>query len=247
VIVADEGATLRLVTQNDHAALSADLLGAWRSIADLPERRLLLEATRRHDNGWRETDAAPRIDARGRPRDFLAVEPAERRRLWERGMDRYRDHEPACALLIVEHAIWLHRDAGDDPEIAALAEGARERREDLLSRIPSGRDLVERLYPWLRLADDLSLRICWGRDGAFELDATGSQHGGWRGRLAAAAGDSMLWNIELAPFPLAGTTTFRFSCRHIPNRHYRDDPDLASTLLESRWLEARARLLPATG
>ena len=247
MIVTEAGTDWLLVTQNDHAALAADLLGAWRELARLRERELLLRATRLHDNGWRETDSAPRVDPGGAPQDFLTVPAGERRRLWERGMDRYRTTDPPCALLIAEHAIWLHRDSVGDSELAALLASARARREELLAEVPRGQNLADELYPWLRLADDLSLRSCWGRMGRFAVDQPdgvpllqGSLEPGTErreSRVGAGPGSlaSVLWKLGISPFPLAGTTTFSVRCRRIPRRPYRDDTDLGTSLAQARW------------
>ena len=53
-------------------------------------------------------------------------------------------------------------------------------------------------------------------------------------------GDRLL----LDPFPLAGSTTFEISCRHIPQRDYRSDTDLAMELATARWEKTSVRLLP---
>jgi hypothetical protein len=253
MIVAEAGADWRLVTQNDHAAFAAELLGAWRSLARAPWRDLLLRATRLHDNGWRETDSAPRIDPRGAPQSFLSVPAAERHRLWERGMDRYRATDPACALLIVEHALWLHRDGG---ELTALLAAARSRREELLADVPQGANLLAALYPWLRLADDLSLRSCWGRRGRFTIhdpDGGASVRGSLAPRsdpdeaLDHGRASSTSWNLSLDPFPLAGATTFSVRCRWIARRPYRDDTDLGTTLAVAHWGALSVQVGPMPG
>jgi hypothetical protein len=243
MIVADDGGSWLLVTQNDHAVLAADLLTCWPALATAPRRDLLLRATRLHDNGWRETDSAPRIDAHGRPQDFLAVPPAARHELWERGMDRYRDSDPACALLIVAHALWLHRDDGGDPELAGLVRDAESRRAELAERVEQAGELVDELYPWLRVADDLSLRACWGREEPFEIELPTPSRQILRGRLRRSA-DSNSWKITLAPFPFAGATTFRVPCRRLPRQRFARDTDLAIALAAERWDELRLRVEP---
>jgi hypothetical protein len=54
VIVRDEGDTLLLITQPDHARLAEQILAAIRSepVLDSPDRSVILLATREHDNGW---------------------------------------------------------------------------------------------------------------------------------------------------------------------------------------------------
>ena len=241
-----DGQEWLVVTQTDHAALAADLLSAWRSLAPVPDRELLLRATRRHDNGWQEADSAPRVDAGGSPLDFLRLPSRDRRKLWERGMDRYLHSEPECALLIVEHAISLHRDRRPDSEIETLLDGALRRRDELLAEIPGGDGLLATLYPWLRIADDLSLRACMGLPlTPVELAAP---EGPIRCSLlrpgAAPAPSRSPWRLALAPFPLAGTTGFPLRCRRIPRRAYRSDADLATTLAQARWLDLSLRVEP---
>lgn len=234
-----------VVTQNDHAALAADLLTSWRSLAPLPDRELLLRATRRHDNGWREADSAPRVDAGGSPLDFLRLPSRDRRTLWERGMDRYRQSEPECALLIVEHAISLHRERRADSEIESLLDGALQRRDELLAEVPGGDRLLAVLYPWLRIADDLSLRACLGHPlTSVELD---TPEGPIRCSVRPGSGPAPSrcpWRLVLAPFPFAGSTGLPVRCRRIPRRAYRSDADLAGTLAQARWLDLSLRVEP---
>ena len=49
---------LLLITQPDHAALSAAIMGRWRrdGLPAHPRREWLLLATREHDAGWAEVD-----------------------------------------------------------------------------------------------------------------------------------------------------------------------------------------------
>src|SRR6187401_2294836 len=90
MIVASGSARHLVITQPDHARFSAELLSLWRALADHPRREELLFAVREHDNGWRETDAAPHWDAeQGRPHDFLSLPRTERIELWQRGTARF--------------------------------------------------------------------------------------------------------------------------------------------------------------
>ena len=106
------GASLLLVTQPDHAHFAGSLLALWTAdgLPAHPRRSEILFAGREHDNGWRETDAAPRCDpARHRPHDFLTLSPADRIEIWRRGVHRYSGARPYAALLIHQHAVELHR------------------------------------------------------------------------------------------------------------------------------------------
>src|SRR5947199_5589429 len=119
MIVYDEGETLLLVTQPDHAHFTGELLALWRAdgLPDHPRRADLLFAGREHDNGWREADAAPHCDLeRGRPHDFMSIPREERIAIWERGTARFAGSQPYASLLITRHALTLHGDRREQPE-----------------------------------------------------------------------------------------------------------------------------------
>ncbi len=235
MIVADEGSEYLIVTQNDHAHLSAEILSLWRSdgLPDHPRRADLLFAVREHDNGWRETDAAPRRNPEtGRPHDFLSLAREDRVELWERGTARYAGERPYPALLITRHAYQLHRSR-DRESWGDFLEFLEELQRGLLEASGVPEETVQEDYHWLDLADLLSLAICNRWEDPFERYGT-------RGRLR---GETLL----LDPFPLAGTTTFKVPCRRIPRRPYASDADLGGELAAARWGELRVRVAPLQG
>ncbi len=235
--------TLQIITQNDHAHFAAELLSLWRrdGLPEHPRRRQILLAAREHDNGWREADAAPRADPQtGRPLDFGAVPQELRREIWRRGVARTdAGREPWTALLILQHAIHLHRDRRSAAWSGLRGEWV-ELRAELLETAGADLETLERDYRWIALADLLSLALCsapWGAgreryrwQRAFELHGTGAE-------VRPQA-------LSLEPFPLAGTTTFRIPCRRIPARRYRGDADLGTELAAARWAELAVRVAP---
>ncbi len=238
MIVVDEGDSLLLVTQPDHARLAGELVALWREdgLPDHPRRSDLIFAVREHDNGWREADAAPTSDpaAGGVPYDFRSLPDGGRREIWSRGTRRFAADRPYAALLVTLHALALFRDREGDPDWEGPLAAWRERRDELAER--SGADLEEaaRDYRFLELADAASLAVCTRGERTFERKWP---DGARRGRFEAAS-DSLF----LAPFPLAGATTFRVPCRHIPKRLYRGDADLGGELAAARWGELRVRV-----
>jgi hypothetical protein len=223
---------LLAITQNDHACFASELLALFR-IGGLPEhahRRELLFATREHDNGWRETDAAPSCDSEGRPHDFLSLPVPRRQELWRRGVERFRGTEPRASALILAHAINLHREREEEgfPELVAAW---REEQESLFDEEDIDGREIEEEYRWLDLADQLSLALSsrWQRSFeayGFRIECSGDQ-------------------LTLDPFPLAGATRFEISCRRIPRRTYRGDGDLAVELASARWQSLPVRVAPA--
>ncbi|MEJ2085569.1 MAG: DUF3891 family protein [Acidobacteriota bacterium] len=231
MIIIDEGPTLRFITQPDHARFSSQLLELW--LADgLPrhrDREQLLFAVREHDNGWREADAAPRVDPESaKAHDFLSFPDAERLEVWKRGVDRYADSGSYATLLILEHARVLHSPTA--PHWQTFLDELDERRVELLDQLNIGEPRLEADYRLLRLADKLSLAVCnkWQDPDQFS---------GYEFR----SGDGFL---SLRPFPLAGATTFSIPCRHIANRPFSGDADLGGELAAAAWQEASVRVQP---
>jgi hypothetical protein len=236
MIVRDHGSELVLVTQPDHARFAGELMGLWREAPLVDHRRRddLLFAVREHDNGWRETDAAPLCDPeRGRPHDFLSIPAAERAAIWSRGTRRFEERRPYAALLITLHALAVDPappgGAGGDGELRAELV---ERRDRLLAAAGVRRREAARDRRLLDLADLLSLAACSGwRDP--------QERHGVRARF-----DPEIHTLCLDPFPLAGATTFRVPCRRLPARRYAGDADLGGELAAARWQELAIRVVP---
>jgi hypothetical protein len=236
MIVVPEGGELLLISQPDHAHLASELLSLWRAggLPEHPRRGELLFAVREHDNGWREADAAPRVDpGTGRPCAFLSFPLPARFEVWERGIDRFAAERPHTAMLIARHGFELHRSRRDDPAWTEFLTGLEERYRELLAAAGISGEETDADYTFLDLADALSLAACnrWGqrfRRGGVEAELEGN-------------------SLRLDPFPLAGTTTFRVPCRWIPDRRYAGDADLAVELARTRWEETPVKVAPGRG
>ncbi len=231
MIISHHGEELVCITQGDHAHLAAELLSLFRvdELIEHPRRSSLLRAVREHDNGWRELDAAPPADAaRGRPLDFRSVPSALRRHLWTRGCERLRDDDPYVALLITLHALHLHRDRVGDPEWDEWTETHEMARDELLDEVGVSAPEAAADHAWLRLADACSLAACEAAGAVGESAGEAFETDGYRG---LATFDT----LQLDPFPLAGRTTLRVTCRRIPDSRYGDAPELGRALARARW------------
>lgn len=232
----DTSARHLVITQPDHARFSAELLSLWRALADHPRREELLFAVREHDNGWRETDAAPHWDAeQGRPHDFLSLPRTERIELWQRGTARFAGEHPYASLLIVRHAVRLHRERSGE-EWQAFREYLDELYRGLAEETNAPEEQVDADYRWLDLADLISLAVCNGWSEPFGRY-------GFQGQLLTR---EQAGTLRLDPFPLAGATAFRIPCRRIPARAYRGDADLGGELAAARWEDLRVRVAPGS-
>ena len=232
MIVVPKESSFLLVTQPDHAHLAGEILSLWRAdgLPDNPRRDDLLFAAREHDNGWREADAAPRWDAeRGRPHDFITLPARERIAVWERGVCRFAAERPYASLLIARHALNLFGGRRGEEEWDRLLDFLTDFENGLIERTGVEPETLEEDYRWLDLADQISLAACaqWrepaGRYGVHIAPSDGA--------------------IGIAPFPLAGATTFRVACRRIPRRACRGDADLGGELAAARWEERPVRIV----
>jgi len=231
MIAVPEKDHFRLITQPDHAHFSGELLSLWRAggLPEHPRRDGLLFAAREHDNGWREADAAPRWDSgRGRPHDFITLPARDRAEVWERGTCRFAAERPYAALLITRHALNLFGGRRQEEEWAPLLAFLDDFERSLLEETGASREDLEADYPWIDLADLISLAACNGWRDPVE------RHG-----MRVEPRDGA---IGLSPFPLAGATTFRVPCRRIPRRGYRGDADLGGELATARWEEMSVRV-----
>lgn len=235
VIVATDPADtgrLLLITQPDHARFSAEMLSLWRTngLPAHPRRAELLFAVREHDNGWRETDAAPHWDPeRGRPHDFLSLPREERIELWQRGTSRFAGEHPYASLLVTRHAIRLHQGRQGE-EWQPFLDYLDELHSGLIEATGADPEEAEADYRWLDLTDLISLAVCNRWSAPFERY-------GFRGHFRDAT-------LHLDPFPLAGATAFRIPCRRIPDRSYQGDADLGGELAAARWEELAVRIAP---
>jgi hypothetical protein len=165
VIVRSAGTSRLLITQPDHAALSARIMREWRAggFPDAPRRSDILLAIAEHDNGWREVDAAPLMDeATGRIHDFVTAPDAIKRELWPRGVDRLAG-TPYAAALVAQHAVHVYRHKRGEAEWAPFFTQMEAMRDRYLhAAAPLTLDDLLRDYVFVRIGDLASLTFCNG-------------------------------------------------------------------------------------
>jgi hypothetical protein len=243
MIVTDEADGWRLITQPDHARFSGELLRLWRGaeLSAHPRREAIVFAGREHDNGWRETDAAPSWNHEaGRPHDFLSLPQAPRIEVWLRGTARFAEQHPYASLLVCLHALNFHQRRGDEAW-DRMIDLLEERRDGLLAATGSDLGSARADYRFVRLADAASLAVCAANSAPFEHPLP--QVGGTRetptitGRFDPATA-----TLHLAPLPLAGATSFEIPMRQLPRRSHSGDADLGGALAAERWTRLTVRV-----
>ncbi len=206
MIVRDLGDAWQVVLQTDHADLSAAFARAWGTLLPPP----LVVATERHDDGWAVWEQAPRLDADGKPINFLEVDIQSHLAFYRAGIAAITEQDEDAGLLVSMHGAGIYRQRyGLDPGLG-LARAA-EAQDDIDAFVAEqeakfGGVLGDRRrdYELLQLFDRLSLYFCM-REGD-EADLQGY-------RLEPIAP----WHVRLTPFPFEeGPALFSLTRRRIP-------------------------------
>ena len=243
-----------LLTQPDHAALSGIFAERWGSttgpFAPVRDREAVLYAAREHDIGWTEWEAAPTVDAAGRPRHFLEMPVAEVLPVWRRGPRRAAEHDPYSGILVSLHATRIFqprfehgRDASDERESLRIFLKEQEAlRSHLRKKVTPDEGTLQAHSALVGLWDRLSLLLCCGPIPPAVLGAVPAREGTVdiqvvpEGELSAA----------LDPYPFTGGPLCgEVSARRIPARAYPTDQALRRALAEAPTVSLEFLLHPA--
>jgi len=161
MIVRRGDSVVHLITQPDHAALARRIMEHWTPLSAEPRRASILLAIGEHDNGWRELDAQPTIDANGQIVDFVSAPAAPKQAVWPRGVARLAA-DPLAAALVAHHAVTVYdRFRGEEAWRGFFPEMEDLRGQFLARTELSHQDLL-RDYVYVRLGDLISLTFCAG-------------------------------------------------------------------------------------
>jgi hypothetical protein len=245
MIVRASGRDLLVITQPDHAALSADLLQRFALVdfTGSPTREAVLLATRHHDIGWEDVDSRPRVNtATGAPYDFLTLPPDVRQGLWPRAVARLAPTSSYVAALVAQHAVTVYgRYRGDRAWIGFLrdmealrdrwfgADGLAGFVSTPIDPLPPARLRFLKDYGYVGTADLLSLIFCAGWDDTYEVDV-------FRMHLDAT-------RLVVSPDPFGGVPIpFRVRARRLSSGTFATDEELQARLAAApdEWLEGTA-------
>jgi len=194
-----DGERMWLMTQRDHAAPCGEIASLLRDeYFDAGVREPLVQLCARHDDGWREWDASPKVAADGYPVDFQDVDKATHRRIWEAGLRELEgDLGPMSAAVLGRHAQLL---SGDDRDLSHDLSRRIEAlcREAWPEDDPEARERkLTRYYQLLRLSDLLTLLPCAGWRGPIESPL--QNRGGIPRSPVLTSGRD--WDVELSFWP----------------------------------------------
>jgi Protein of unknown function (DUF3891) len=223
MIVRDEADTFLLITQPDHARLAERIGAAMRSERALAttDRDAILLAIREHDNGWVEVDAEPEVEpATRRPRDFMSGSARVKYDLWLRGIARAAQMDPRAGALVAEHALTVYAYRRGDADWQTFFDSVTPIRDDLLKQLGmltgDAREVFQRQYRCVQLADAFSLQFCGGWTDVSSLEYQ-----------AIMRGNELL----ISPDPFDGATVpLQVLGRRIAARRYTSDGDVRAAM-----------------
>jgi hypothetical protein len=241
MIVRDEADSFLLITQPDHARLAERIGAAMRSepALDAADRDAVLLGIREHDNGWAEVDAEPEVEpATGRPRDFMSGSPRVKYDLWLRGIARAAQMNPHAGALVAEHALTVYAYRRGDADWQTFFDAVTPMRDDLLKQIGmltgEAREVFQRQYRCVQLADAFSLQFCGGWSDVSSLEYQAIMRGN---------------DLLISPDPFDGATVpLQVLGRRIAARRYHDDGELrhAIAAVTPEVITGSARGVPDT-
>lgn len=218
MIIRPQQDALLFITQPDHAAAAADLVTHFDGYAANPRRDDIHLAVREHDCGWRELDDDLVFDvASGRALDFIGVPEPLKRSVWPVAIEHIAPRSAYAAALIAEHAVFVYAANHGKAEWRPFFTEIEQRRDALLASCGVPLETLRADYPFLGIADLLSLAFCHGWQEPRERF----------GRSVRCERDAVtIAPSLLPPAPVA----VRVRARRVPNQRYGTVRELRDTL-----------------
>lgn len=254
MLVRDTGDAWQVVMQTDHGEHAGQLAAAWHPRPE-PFRSLEIVA-RRHDDGWLMWERAPRLDANGRPCNYLDVEVPSHLAFHRAAIVAVREHDPYAALVLAMHTAGIYRQRyGVQPdlrmtfveEVQQLADEFVAEREDEFEAWASSLEVADEQrwhsYKLLQAWDRLSLFCCLNDLESESPPTEGTQYSSL-GVVPIDGIEQTLtlrprgrWRVAVDPFPFGPEPAeFTLQRRIVPKRAWDDDDafrkDLFAATLE---------------
>ena len=220
---------VQLITQPDHAHLARAIMEHCVALAARPRRAAILQAIGEHDNGWAEEDAAPTVNPEtGLVADFVSVRLSVRHAVWPRGVARLAD-DPWAAALVAQHALTVYDRFRSEPEWTPFFDTMAAARDAMVRASGMPLDDLATDYPFVRLADLISLTFCTGwRDQ--------QRFGDWTVQLSDT-------RVVVTPDAFGGTEIpIEINAREIRDQPFRSDEELRNALRNAKATTLRGEV-----
>ena len=261
-----------LVTHPDHAALAGRFAERWGNAEFLPPepREDVLAGIFRHDDGWRERDAAPQITRAGLPAAFSRDLVGKYSAFEEIDLDAYLTvrrravaeiaaRNAYAGVLVSMHTYDLLSTRADRatiapedlPKLDAFLEEQRAVQADLRARIDAADCLPAELrgdtafldhFRLLQACDNLSLLACTDYPGPATLLHPLPTRDGAHRNVKIERVRERCFRLSPSPF-LADDMEFSVPSRFVPGERFSSDAELGELFRSAPVQEVPVRLL----
>ena len=245
MLVRDAGDAWQIVLQTDHADLSGQFARAWEPRPE-PFRSMEIVACR-HDDGWAVWERAPRLDAEGRPRNFLDVPVPSHLAFYRAAIVAVTEHDQYAGLMLSMHGAGIYNgrygtqpslERTHPPHVKKLVDAFVAEQEQAPARTAAlGASEEERWrnYFLLQIFDRLSLYFGLRDADAGEADDVAEYH-------LEPLGP---WRVSVDPFPFGSAPAeFSFLRRLLPKRRWADDDAFQADFFATPLEETRITIEP---
>lgn len=259
MITREDGDTLIVTLQPDHAHVSGDLAGHWGNANFEPPIHFesTAYACRRHDDAWISLDAAPVLDESTRwPHTFMSMPMDVILPAYLDGADDVGRDDPFAGFLVMMHyqGFFNHRfgldqqmairsvEPADEAKVAAFMAEAQMLRGRLRSRAVEEQGIVvgaalapanAHAYLVLQVVDALSLFLCLEPSREWPLGEVRRTVGG-NGitlRMVPSAPGKVI--VDPWPFDDEKGLEVSFPIRRVPKRMYASTEEVRATLADA--------------
>jgi len=232
-----------LINQNDHAALSGEIMTFWgNSTFSIPDpREEVLFAIRNHDNGWLEWDSTPKIyPVSSYPMNFMEMDFQDQEEIWRRCFRRYSLEHPYASALIALHFSRFNQKIIDKNHGNRGAQRLKTEMNEYIqnslkinlsnetnNQLPNRDKVNLRL---VQVGDIISLALCHGWE-EIEIDDVPLSYNGKSLKLRLESRDGRCF--RLTPYPFSKPLLhLEVRGRKLSQKTFRCDEELRQMLIE---------------
>jgi len=237
-----------LINQNDHAALSGEIMTFWgNSTFTTPDPKAeVLFAIRYHDNGWLEWDSTPKIYTESSyPMNFMEMDFQDQEEIWRRCFRRYSLEHPYASALIALHFNRFNQKIIDknhgNKEAQKLKIEMNEYVQNSLkinlsneknNQLPNRDKVNLRL---VQVGDIISLALCHGWE-KIEIDDVPLSYNGKSLKLRLESKDGRCF--RLTPYPFSeNPLKFEVRGRKLKQKRFSNDEEFREVLEDCKYEE----------
>lgn len=228
-----------LTPQVEHARLAGLFAAMWNYAGDkAPDE--VLQAVRRHDDGWKEADDKPLVNGAGAPMNFDENDLARSTDIWSRSSQILLDEgKPYAAALVASHFLHFAENTVDLSKAsvrATVAAGkfiAQQRAVVQKTRSTNSFDEAE-FHKHLRLlqvCDTLSILLCSDFIGEHKLNDVPYLDGPTSLNISRKS-DNL--TLTLSPLPFKKNLRDHVNSFMVPRKLYETNDELQATVQSTK-------------